>query len=60
VTILLTELASNTATAIMFASRQVTIVEMAHAGIWMNLMGIVLISLAVSLWRLPLVWGLAP
>lgn len=45
--------------AIVFASRQVTIAEMARAGIWMNLIGVLLITLAVTLW-LPLVWGLSP
>lgn len=45
--------------AIVFASRQVTIAEMARAGIWMNLIGLLLIALAVSFW-LPLVWGLSP
>ena len=45
--------------AIVFASRQVTIAEMARAGIWMNLIGLLLIALAVSGW-LPLVWGLSP
>jgi sodium-dependent dicarboxylate transporter 2/3/5 len=45
--------------AIVFASRQVTIAEMARAGIWMNLIGLLLIALAVSVW-LPLVWGISP
>ena len=45
--------------AIVFASRQVTIAEMARAGIWMNLIGILLITLAIWLW-LPAVWDLAP
>lgn len=45
--------------AIVFASRQVTIAEMARAGIWMNLIGMLLITLAVSVW-LPRVWGLTP
>jgi len=45
--------------AIVFASRQVTIAEMARAGIWMNLIGLLLIALAVSAW-LPLVWGISP
>jgi len=43
--------------AIVFASRQITMAEMARAGILMNLIGLVLITLAVSLW-LPLVWRL--
>ncbi|MGB5450973.1 MAG: SLC13 family permease [Sedimenticolaceae bacterium] len=41
--------------AIVFASRQVSIAEMARAGIWMNLIGIALIALSVSL-LLPWVW----
>ena len=45
--------------AIVFASRQVTIAEMVRAGIWMNLIGILLIALAVAFW-LPLVWELDP
>lgn len=44
--------------AIVFASRQITIAEMARAGIWMNLIGLFLITLAVSFW-LPLVWQLS-
>ena len=43
--------------AIVFASRQITIAEMARAGIWMNLIGLFLITLAVSFW-LPLAWQL--
>lgn len=35
--------------AIVFASRQVTIPEMARAGIWMNLIGILVIALFVAL-----------
>ena len=42
--------------AIIFASRKITIPEMVKAGIWMNLAGVVLITLAV-LFLLPLVWG---
>jgi len=45
--------------AIVFASRQISIGEMARAGIWMNLIGIALIVLFVSQW-LPVVWGLNP
>lgn len=42
--------------AIVFASRQVAIPEMARAGIWMNLVGIAVIGLFVSLlW--PLLWS---
>jgi len=42
--------------AIIFASRQITIPEMVRAGIWMNLAGVVMITLA-SFFLLPLVWG---
>jgi len=42
--------------AIVFASRQVTIPEMAHAGIWMNLIGIALIAFFVTV-VMPWVWG---
>jgi sodium-dependent dicarboxylate transporter 2/3/5 len=42
--------------AIIFASRKITIPEMVRAGIWMNLAGVVLITLAV-VFLLPLVWG---
>jgi len=45
--------------AIVFASRQVTMAEMARAGIWMNLIGMLLITLAVSVW-LPQVWAISP
>lgn len=41
--------------AIVFASRQVSIAQMARAGIWMNLIGIALIASSVSL-LLPWVW----
>lgn len=41
--------------AIVFASRQLSIAEMARAGIWMNLIGLGLIMLFVSL-VLPLLW----
>jgi len=41
--------------AIVFASRQVTIAEMARAGIWMNLIGILVISLFVA-FVLPRIW----
>ena len=43
--------------AIVFASRQLSIAEMARAGIWMNLIGVLLIVLMVALW-LPQAWGL--
>ncbi len=42
--------------AIVFASRQVSIPEMARAGIWMNLIGLALIALFVSQ-VMPWVWG---
>jgi len=42
--------------AIVFASRQVTIPEMARAGIWMNLIGIAMIALFVAI-GLPLLQG---
>jgi len=45
--------------AIVFASRQITIAQMARAGIWMNVIGMLLITLAVSVW-LPQVWALTP
>ena len=44
--------------AIVFASRQVTIAEMARAGIWMNLIGITVIAAFVA-FVLPWVWGSA-
>lgn len=42
--------------AIVFASRSVSIPQMARAGLWLNLLGTVLIVLFVSL-ALPLLWG---
>jgi sodium-dependent dicarboxylate transporter 2/3/5 len=42
--------------AIVFASRQVSIAEMARAGIWMNLIGLAMIMLFVSL-VLPWLWA---
>ena len=42
--------------AIIFASRRISIPEMVRAGIWMNVAGIVLITLTVFV-VLPLVWG---
>lgn len=45
--------------AIVFASREITIAEMARAGIWMNLIGLALIVVFVGL-LLPLVWDIAP
>jgi sodium-dependent dicarboxylate transporter 2/3/5 len=42
--------------AIVFASRQISIPEMARAGIWMNLIGIAMIALFVSV-VMPWVWG---
>ena len=42
--------------AIIFASRQVTIPQMARAGIWLNLVGALVITIFV-LWLLPLVFA---
>ena len=44
--------------AIVFASRQISIPEMARAGIWMNLIGIAVIALFVGV-VLPAVWGIS-
>ncbi len=43
--------------AIVFSSRYVTITQMARAGVWLNLIGVVLIS-AFVYYLLPLVWGI--
>jgi sodium-dependent dicarboxylate transporter 2/3/5 len=43
--------------AIIFSSRYVTIPQMMKAGIWLNLIGVVLISLFV-MYVLPVVWGI--
>lgn len=43
--------------AIVFGTGQVTISEMARAGLWLNLGGIVLIT-AVCYWLMPILWGL--
>jgi len=43
--------------AIVFSSRQVSISQMAKAGIWLNLVGIVVITLFVIL-LLPAIWGI--
>jgi len=43
--------------AIIFSSRYVTIPQMMKAGIWLNLIGVVLISLFV-MFLLPVVWGI--
>jgi sodium-dependent dicarboxylate transporter 2/3/5 len=43
--------------AIVFSSRYVTIPQMMKAGIWLNLIGVVLISLFV-MFLLPVVWGI--
>jgi sodium-dependent dicarboxylate transporter 2/3/5 len=45
--------------AIVFASREITIAEMARAGIWMNLIGLVLIVVFVGL-LLPAIWDIRP
>lgn len=42
--------------AIVFASRQITIAQMARAGFWLNMAGSVLITLVVMV-LVPLVWG---
>ncbi len=47
----------HAAQCIVFTSRQVTIPQMARAGIWLNLIGAVLITLFISL-ILPLVMEL--
>jgi sodium-dependent dicarboxylate transporter 2/3/5 len=41
--------------AIVFASRQITISSMVKAGFWMNLIGLAMILVVVSL-LMPLVW----
>jgi sodium-dependent dicarboxylate transporter 2/3/5 len=41
--------------AIVFASRQITIISMVKAGFWMNLIGLAIIMLAVA-WLMPLLW----
>ena len=43
--------------AIIFSSRYVTIPQMMKAGVWLNLIGVVLISLFV-MYLLPVVWGI--
>ena len=43
--------------AIVFSSRYVTIQQMVRAGVWLNLLGVILITLFVYL-LLPLVWGI--
>jgi sodium-dependent dicarboxylate transporter 2/3/5 len=43
--------------AIVYGSRYVTIMQMARAGIWLNLLGAVLIT-AFVYWVLPRVWGI--
>ncbi|MEX2585956.1 MAG: DASS family sodium-coupled anion symporter [Balneolaceae bacterium] len=43
--------------AVVFGSNMLTIPQMARAGIWLNLMGILVISLFVYL-LLPLIWGI--
>ena len=45
--------------AIVYASRQVSIAQMARAGIWLNLAGVVSITLFVAL-LLPWIWGVTP
>ncbi len=43
--------------AIVFSSRQISIPQMATAGIWLNLVGIVVITVFVML-LLPVIWGI--
>ncbi len=43
--------------AIVFSSRYFTIREMARAGVWLNLIAVVVITVA-AWWLLPLVWGI--
>ena len=43
--------------AIVFSSRYLTIKQMAKTGIWLNLIGLILISLFV-MYYLPIVWGI--
>ncbi len=43
--------------AIVYGSRYVTIMQMARAGIWLNLLGAVVIT-AFVYWILPRVWGI--
>jgi len=45
--------------AVVFGSGRVSVPEMAKAGIWMNLIAVVVITAAV-MWFLPLVWGINP
>jgi len=42
--------------AIVFSSRQVTIPQMVRAGVWLNIVGSVLIIAVIMLW-LPVIWG---
>jgi len=44
--------------AIVFSSRYVTIAQMAGAGVWLNLLGVLVIC-AFVYWLLPLVWGIS-
>jgi solute carrier family 13 (sodium-dependent dicarboxylate transporter), member 2/3/5 len=43
--------------AIVFSSRYVTIRQMAMAGVWLNILGCVLIT-ALVVWFMPVVWGI--
>lgn len=43
--------------AIVFASRHVTIRQMAGAGLWLNLLGAALLASAVY-WLMPVIWGI--
>jgi sodium-dependent dicarboxylate transporter 2/3/5 len=43
--------------AIVFGSRQVTIPQMARAGIWLNILGILLVTLFIAV-VMPMVWDI--
>lgn len=43
--------------AIVFASRQVTVAQMARTGLWLNIIGTLLITALVT-WLMPLMWGI--
>lgn len=45
--------------AIVFASRQLTIAQMARAGLWLNIVGALLIT-ALVYWLMPLMWDVDP
>jgi sodium-dependent dicarboxylate transporter 2/3/5 len=45
--------------AVVFGSGYLRIPDMVRAGIWMNILSIVLLTLAIY-WALPLLWGFVP